>query len=198
MSPWPPAIAERSFRFTVLTVALCAAGVIVFGVVHAIAIQPIWWRLPGGLPFALAAAIPVVWLYHELQRAGRWGVSVRDGMWFGVLCWAADLPATAFANGMRLVYNPVPRPEWVDIVAAVLAFIAGATVFGLLGRNKRASLAGGLAILVLLATGGGAVPVVNSHRAAGLWIGFLVVKACGGAMLSLGYRALRLDALSAG
>ena len=175
-------------RYAALSVALSVAGVVAFGVVHAIAIQPIWNRLPSGIPFALAAAVPVVWLWHELQRTARWGASPAAGIWFGVLCWTADIPATAFTNLMRVASAPLPRPEWVDWVAALIAIAAGALIFGQLGASRRAVAAGGTAILVLFVTGGGAVPVVNSGRAAGLWVGFLFVKAVGGLLLAAGYR----------
>ena len=169
---------------------LGAAGVLLFGTVHAVAIVPIWSRLAGGLPFAIVAAFGVTWAFHSLQRSGRWPLTLAGGLGFGVLCWLAGGPATIFVNAMRLAVAPAPRPGWVDPVSFVLAALTGGVLFGVLARRWEAALAGGVAVAALLAMGGGAVPVVNGRRAAELWGGFLVVEACGGVLLALGYRKL--------
>lgn len=166
------------------------AGVLLFGTVHALSIVPIWRRLTGGLPFAIVAALAVTWAFHTLVRSGRWPVTLGAGLRFGVLCWVAGVPATVLVNAIRLAAAPAPRPEWVDPASFLVAALTGAAVFGALGRQRRTALTGGLAIGLLLALGGGVVPVVNSRRAAGLWAGFLVIEACGGMLLTLGYRRL--------
>jgi hypothetical protein len=173
-----------------LSLLLGAAGVLLFGTVHALAIVPIWWRLAGGLPFAVAAALPVTWLYHTLVRAGRWPPAAGAGLRFGALCWAAELPATAFVNLMRWASAPGPRPGWVDPVSLLVAAATGAALFGPLGRTRRAALAGALACGALLAMAGGVVPIVNGRRAAALWAGLLAVEACAGVLLAIGYRVL--------
>jgi hypothetical protein len=171
-----------------LSALLGVAGVVLFGAVHALAIVPIWRRLPGGLPFALVAALGMTCAFHTLHRAGRWALTLGAGLRFGALFWVADLPATLFVNVMRLVAAPAPRPVWVDPLAFGIAAASGATVFGAIGRRWNTALAGGIAIGVFLAMAGGVVPVVNGRRAAALWAGFLIVKASGGALLALGYR----------
>jgi hypothetical protein len=128
--------------------------------------------------------------FHTLVRSGRWAVTLGGGLRFGVLCWVAGVPATIFVNAIRLAAAPAPRPTWVDPASFLVAALTGTAVFWALGRHRRTALTGGLAIAVLLAMGGGVVPVVNSRRAAGLWAGFLVVEACGGVLLTLGYRWL--------
>jgi hypothetical protein len=173
-----------------LSLLLGAAGVLLFGAVHALAIVPIWWRLAGGLPFAVVAAVPVTWLYHTLVRAGRWPLASGAGLRFGALCWAAGLPATIFVNLMRLAYAPGFRPGWVDPVSVVVAAATGAALFGPLGRSRWTALAGAVATGTLLAMAGGVVPVVNGRRAAALWAGLLAVEACAGVLLTMGYRAL--------
>ncbi len=181
---------DVALRLVGIGVLLGTAGVLLFGTVHALAIVPIWGRLAGGLAFAIVAALGVTWVFHTLARAGRWSLTLGAGLRFGALCWVAEVPATIFVNAMRLAAAPASRPEWVDPVSFLLAAFTGAALFGALGRNWRAALAGGVAIGVLLAMGGGVVPVVNSRRAAELWAGFLVVEACAGVFLAFGYRRL--------
>ena len=158
-------------RLIGLGALLGIAGVAVFGMVHAIAIVPIWRRLIGGLPFAITAALAVTWAFHSLVRSGRWAVTLAGGVRFGVLCWVAGVPATILVNAIRLAAAPAPRPSWVDPASFFVAALTGTAVFGALGRNRRTALTGGLAIAALLAMSGGVVPVVNSHRAASCGLG---------------------------
>jgi hypothetical protein len=183
-------ISDVASRLIGLGVLLGIAGVLLFGTVHALAIVPIWGRLAGGLPFAILAALAVTWAFHTLVRSGRWPLTLGAGLRFGVLCWVAGVPATVLVNAMRLAAAPAQRPAWVDPMSFVVAILTGAAVFGGLGRHWRAAVAGGLAVGAFLALGGGAVPVVNGRQAAGLWAGFLVVEACGGMLLTIGYRNL--------
>jgi hypothetical protein len=180
-------------RLTGLGILLGFAEVLLFGTVHALAIVPIWRRLIGGVPFAVVAALAVTGGFHALVCSGRWPLTLGAGLRFGVLCWLAAVPATVLVNAMRLAAAPAPRPNWVDPASFLVAFMSGAALFWALGCRTRAALTGGLTIGVLLAMAGGAVPVVNSHRAAGLWAGFLVIEACGGVLLTVGYRALVLQ-----
>jgi hypothetical protein len=191
----PRSTSSITVRLTGLGILLGFGEVLLFGTVHALAIVPIWGRLIGGVPFAVVAALAVTGAFHTLVRSGRWPLTLGAGLRFGVLCWLAGLPATALVNAMRLAAAPAARPDWVDPASFIVAFMTGAALFWALGRRARAALTGGLASGVLLAMAGGAVPVVNSHRAAALWAGFLVIEACGGVLLTVGYRTLVLQRL---
>jgi len=76
------------------------------------------------------------------------------------------------------------------IVTSLNAALGGAALLWGLARTRRGALAGAIALGVLLAAGGGPVPVVNGGRAIGLWGGFFVLEAVGGAILALLYARL--------
>jgi len=181
---------ELAVRLVGLSALLAIVALILFGTVHALTIIPIWGRLAGGLPFAAVAALPITYTFHTLVRSGRWPLTPGSGLRFGALCWAAGLPATIFVNAMRFAAAPAPRPAWVDPASILVAVSTGLAVFGAFTREWRPAIAGAAAIGALLAMGGGVVPIVNGRRALGLWAGFLVVEACGGLLLSVGYRRL--------
>ena len=177
-------------RVILCGVVLGGAGLLLFGSIHALAIVPIWSRLPGGLPFAVAAGLVASWAYHEYWRSGAPPPGVGTGLRFGALVWLVGLPATALANVMRLERPSRPLPGWVDVASFGLAALGGAALLWGLTRTRRGALAGATALGVLLAAGGGPVPVANGGRAIGLWAGFLVVEAVGGAVLALLYGRL--------
>ena len=181
---------EVRLRLVFCGVVLGVAGLLLFGTIHAIAIVPIWSRLLGGLPFAVAVGLAVSWAYHEYRRSASPPPGVGTGLRFGALVWLVGLPATALANGMRLKAPQAPLPGWVDVACLGLAALGGAALLWGLTRTRRGALAGAIALGVLLAAGGGPVPVANGGRAIGLWGGFLVVEAVGGAILALLYARL--------
>jgi hypothetical protein len=181
---------EAGFRLVFCGVVVGVAGLILFGAIHALAIVPIWSRLPGGLPFAVASGLAVSWAYHEYRRSASTPRGVGTGLRFGALVWLAGLPATALANGMRLKTPQRPLPGWVDLASLGLTALGGAALLWGLTRTRRGALAGAIALGVLLAAGGGPVPIANGGRAIGLWGGFLVVEAVGGAILALLYARL--------
>jgi hypothetical protein len=186
--PWTTG--KVAVRLVGLSTLLAIIAIILFGSVHALTITPIWSRLAGGLPFAVVAAVPITYAFHTLVRTSRWPLTPGGGLWFGALCWAAGLPATIFVNAMRLAAAPASRPAWVDPASFLVAASTGLAVFGACTRQWRPAMAGAVAMGALLAMGGGVVPIVNSRRAVGLWAGFLVVEACGGLFLAVGYRRL--------
>ena len=181
---------EARFRLLFCGVVLGVGGLLLFGTIHAIAIVPIWSRLLGGLPFAIAAGLALGWAYHECWRSASPAPGVGTGLRFGALVWLVGLPATALANGMRLLTPQWPLPWWVDVASLGLAALGGAALLWGLARTRRGALAGAIALGVLLAAGGGPVPVVNGGRAIGLWGGFFVLEAVGGAILALLYARL--------
>jgi hypothetical protein len=166
---------------------LGVAGLLLFGTIHALAIVPIWSRLVAGLPFAAVAGLAVSWAYHEYWRSASPAPSAATGLRFGALAWLAALPATALANTIRFMTPHRPLPGWVDAASLGLAALGGAVLLRGLTRTRRGALAGAVALAVLLTAGGGPVPVANGRRATGLWAGFLVVEAVGGAILALMY-----------
>jgi hypothetical protein len=171
------------------------AGLLSFGTIHALAIVPIWGRLAAGFPFALAAGLAAGWAYHEYRRSASPAPTMAAGVRFGALTWLVGLPATALANAVRLLTPHRPLSGWVDGASLGLAACGGALLLWRLTHTRRGALAGAVALPVLLTAGGGPVPVANGGRAIGLWAGFLVVYAVGGAVLAVVYARVVAPAL---
>jgi hypothetical protein len=166
---------------------LGVAGLLLFGTIHALAIVPIWSRLAAGLPFTVVAGLAVTWAYHAYWGSSSPAPTAAARLRFGAFAWLVGLPATALANTMRLMTPHHPLPGWVDPASLGLAAAGGAALLWGLTRTRRGAVAGAVALAVLLAAGGGPVPVANGGRAIGLWAGFLVVEAVGGVVLALVY-----------
>lgn len=163
------------------------AGLALFAGLHALVIKPVWSDLAGGIPYVLAIGVTVAWAYHEFVKTAPARVCATGGLRFGALMWLSAWPATAFANLIRLRLGS-PLPFWVDVAAFVLALAGGALALWLVTRSRRAGLAGAVATAVLLAVGGGPLPVVRGGRVLELWTGLLILEALGGVALALLYR----------
>jgi hypothetical protein len=172
------------FRLIVCGVLLGAAGMLLFGTVHAIVIVPIWSRLVRGGPFAVIVGLLVTWAYHEYRTVRSSSRGVGAGARFGALLWLASLPAMVLGFGMRLTSTPGPVHWWVDMATAGLAALGGAALLWRLTRARRGALAGGLALGVLIAYNGGPMPIADRSRAFGLPLGYLVIEVIGGALLA--------------
>jgi hypothetical protein len=181
---------EVRFRLVVCGLLLGAAGMLLFGTVHAIVIVPIWSRLVRGLPFAVIVGLLVTWAYHEYRQSRSSPQGVGAGLRFGALLWLAGLPAMALGFGMRLKSTPGPVHWWVDLATVGLAALGGAALLWSLMRTRRGALAGGIALGVLIAYNGGPMPIDDRSRAFGLPAGYLVIEAIGGALLALLYARL--------
>jgi hypothetical protein len=153
-------------------------GLFGFGVIHAIIIVPIWWRLFGGLPAALAGGALLGWALFEARAADRLTRRLFSGLLFGVLLWLMLIPMTAVGNALRIyARNGGGRlPESLEIALdCLLALLSGALAGWLIGRRWRVALAFAAATLALALAMGGPIAVTNSARAAWLFVGFLGV-----------------------
>lgn len=178
------------FRLVVCGLLLGAAGMLLFGAVHAIVIVPIWGRLLRGGPFAVIVGILVTWAYHEHRKVRSSPQGVGSGVRFGVLMWLAGLPAMVLGFGMRLKATPGPVHWGVDAATVGLAALGGAALLWGVTRTRRGALAGGFALGILMAYNGGPMPIEDRSRAFGLPAGYLVIEAIGGALLALLYTRL--------
>jgi hypothetical protein len=174
-------------RIVLIGCTLGMAGLALFAGLHAIVIKPVWSQLAMGIPFVIAIGIAVAWAYHEFVKTVPTAVCSSGGMRFGALLWFSALPATALASWMR-VKTGTSLPDWVDWVSAALALAGGAVALGSVTRSRRAALAGAIAALVLLAAGGGPLPVVRGGRVLELWFGLFVLETLGGALLAQLYK----------
>lgn len=165
------------------------AGGTLFVVLHSFLIFPIWTRFLGHLPFALAAGLGFAGAYNEAAEAGpRWR-SLAGGMAFGLVAFATLAPATAFSNTLRV--TGVGANGVIGFVGTLaLAVVSGAAAGWLVTRRRRGAFASAAATLALTIAMGGAIPVVNSARAALLYVGFLPICVAAGIALNVARRCL--------
>ncbi len=184
-----PSVVGRATRWRIAGVG-AATGLIglgLFALLHALVIRPVWSQLAGGLPFVLAIGLAVAWAYHEFVKAAPRRACAAGGLRFGALMWLSAWPATALANVMR-VRTQASLPAWFDYVALVLALAGGALALWAVTRSRRAAVAGAVAGAVLLAAGGGPLPILRGGRVVELWLGLLVLETIGGVVLAQMYR----------
>jgi hypothetical protein len=176
-----------ALRIVAIGCVLGLAGLGLFAGLHAIVIKPVWSDLLGGVPFVIAIGVSVTWAYHEFVKTVPKAVCSTGGMRFGALMWLSALPAIALASWMRVKVG-TSLPAWVDAVAAVLALLGGALALWSVTRSRRTAIAGAIAALVLLAAGGGPLPVIRGGRVLELWFGLFVIETLGGALLAQLYK----------
>ena len=168
-----------------------AVGAVSFAIVHAMLIVPIWSRIPGGMVQAVPAGIALAWAFERLARARNWRTATHGAI-FGAVLFLTLLPGTVFANTLRLAgAHPGDWPGTIGTLA--IAAISGGFAGWILTRERRASRAHAIATVVLTAAAGGPVPVVNSARAAWLFIGFVPICVAAGTATTLARRIVRKD-----
>ena len=158
-------------------------AVLSFGTVHAWLIVPIWSRLAGGIPLAVAAALALAWAFDAAARCRGWNTPVH-GLIFGVYMSSTLVPATVVdavmrQSGLRLG----------DTTAGMIAGIAAAALPGWAGgwaatRRLSIAFAFGAAAVAFLAVAGGPLPVARSARGLGLSIGVVCIAAAAGATIA--------------
>jgi|SRR5262245_29277672 len=167
-------------RVAIAGVAAGVAGFSGFVTIHSLLIAPIWDRSVQGIPFALLAGVALAWAFeahhrHVILRP------VTAGVRFGAIMFATLVPATVFANLLRLAgLHPNDWPGLVisTAIAAATGAVAGAR---LAGRARETAVAT-IALTVAMA---GQIPVVNSPRAAWLFVAFLPLCVAGGIALAI-------------
>jgi hypothetical protein len=166
-------------------------GAVSFAIVHAMLIVPIWSRIPGGMVQAVPAGISLAWAFDQLAHARNWRTA-RHGAIFGAVLFLSLVPGTVFANTLRLAGG---HPgDWPGTIGTLtIAAASGGFAGWVLARERRASRALAIAALVLTAAAGGPVPVVNSARAARLFIGFIPICVAAGTATTLARRIVRKD-----
>jgi hypothetical protein len=188
--PWTdlPRAADRPRAAIVLPTGAGVGlfGLIAFGTVHALLILPIWTRLLGGLPFALATGIALAWAFDEVARIRSWR-SAAAGVAFGAIIFATLAPATAFSNALRLA--GFHAGDWPGTLGSIALALASGTCAGwMLTRDLTATSAVAVATFTLTLASGGPIPVANGPRAAWLYITFLPICTGAGGLTALLWR----------
>jgi len=168
-----------------------AVGAVSFAIVHAMLIVPIWSRIPGGMVQAVPAGIALAWAFEQLVGARNWRTPAHGAV-FGAVLFLTLVPGTVFANTLRLA--GAHPGEWPGTIGTLtIAAASGGFAGWILTRERRVSRALAIATLVLTAAAGGPVPVVNSARAAWLFVGFLPICLVAGTAAAFARRIVRKD-----
>lgn len=179
-------------RIVLIGCILGLAALALFAGLHAIVVKPVWTELAMGIPWVVAIGVSVAWAYHEFVHAMPSRICSTGGLRFGALMWLSAWPATALASWMR-VRTGGSLPDWVGYAAAALALGGGALAMWAAteGSNRRrAAIAGAVAAMVLLAVGGGPLPVIRGGRVLELWLGLFILETLSGALLAQLYRRM--------
>jgi hypothetical protein len=152
-------------------------GVVLFGLIHAAIIAPIWTRLLGGIPFGLVSGVAMGWALYELRRGLHSRPRARAiTTWaFGALVWATLIPMTLLGITLRATGVHGQDDTWEVVSECLLAVGAGGAAGRLITGRWRAGLALGATSLAVTLTQAGPIPVMNSARAAWLFAALAVV-----------------------
>jgi hypothetical protein len=183
---------EPSGRLTAFLIAGAVTGlfgVALFGAIHAAIIVPIWSSLGGGIPFGVVAGFAIGWAFYELQA--RLSVGVIGALACGLLLWATLIPMTLFGVIIRATGIHGQDDAWEVAVELVLTFGTGAIAGRLIGGRWRAALALGTASLALTLAQAGPIPVMNSGRAASLFVALAAAYLL--CVIALGFMASKVS-----
>ena len=161
-----------------------ALGVAAFGVIHALAIVPIWDRLAPGLFFAMPSGALIGWAFVEMQRAARTPSSPLLTWGFGLLVWVTLFPSLVLANVLRLLAVSPSTRDLADFAAAALTAVVAAAIAHVCAAGWRAKVSFAVGTCGLLAASGGPIPVVNGPRARALFLGVSALWLAAGATLA--------------
>jgi hypothetical protein len=164
-------------------------GVALFGAIHAAIISPIWYSLGGGIPFGVVAGFAIGWAFYELQA--RLNVGVMGALACGLLLWATLIPMTLFGVIIRATGIHGQDDAWEVAVELVLTFGTGVIAGRLIGGRWRAALALGTASVALTLAQAGPIPVMNSGRAASLFVALTAVYLL--CVIALGFMASKVS-----
>jgi hypothetical protein len=152
------------------------AGLIVFLVIHAMWIAPIWFILPPGLVLAGAGGLAAGWAYTELLPglpARPWTALALMG-----LIWLTLAPALGLAELREPLFNVTPGggvlAVTVPVAAArfvlellVTAALAGGAAGWLVGRTPQAALATAAAGVLFALGPGHNIPFIGGTNGVG-------------------------------
>jgi hypothetical protein len=168
------------------------SGLLVFLLLHALWIVPIWFILPVGLLLAGSGGLAVGLAYAELKsRLPRrpWTALAVVGIIVLIL-----LPAVVLAELHGPVFNDTPAgpvltvAPWVIVARFVGELLATATIMGglvgwWLGHTRRAVLATGLAGFVFALGPGHNIPLIGGTPGVGKELAIMTAVTCVSALV---------------
>jgi len=171
-------------RHLAVVLTLSVTGTLLFGILHALVITPIWWRIIGGLPFATLASAAMTWTYVQLVAAGHLSPGLRGGALFGAALWISVFPTTLFGAALRLTGLHRRTGNLELIIEIAIAGITGALVGALWLRSTRRAIECACVVIALVLAMAGPIPVTNGQRPQLLFLGFLPLLILAGMALS--------------
>jgi hypothetical protein len=169
-------------------------GALLFATAHAVLIAPIWTRMWSGFPWGALAGVSAGWMMIEVfptvvtttpAKAAALGVLLGASLWFLVA------PVSVVFAILRAAGTA--RHELAEVFFAVALAISTGAAFGWYRtRRWRATIAGGLASLMLMLGMAGPVPIERSQRAVHIFLAVLPAAALAGSVLGLVVRWLEL------
>ena len=164
------------------------AGGLLFATLHALIIVPIWDRMTSGLIWGAVTGGAAGWMFAESYPDAVRAITKRgvlNGALFGALLWISIAPVTG-VDALLRSFGLASRYELIAVaIAVLLAVIGGGTLGWLLTHNRRATIAGAVAGLLLVVAMAGPVPVGRSPRARNIFLAVLPAAVLGGAALGL-------------
>jgi len=185
----PPAVNLGAVQRVIICGTIVGlVGDVSFATVHALAILPIWTRIPGGMIQAAPVGIALVWAFDHFARTRGWRTAAHGAI-FGAVLFLALVPGTAFSNALRLA--GIHAGEWPGTLASLaIATASGWSAGWFLTRERRASRAMAIATAVLTIGASGPIPVVNGPRAVWLFVGFIPICVFAGVAAAISRRHL--------
>jgi hypothetical protein len=164
---------------------LTLGGTAIFGVLHALLIEPIWPRLAGGLPRAMLTSVGMTWCYSELLSRGRLRRGIAGGLLFGGAIWLALLPVSLVAAilraaGVRSQLGWLEPPLDLFVVAAT-----GAVAGFALTRSARGTASAAACMAGVLGVLNAPLAIELDALQRMLLLGLLPIYAAAGMVLSM-------------
>lgn len=164
------------------------AGFVLFGVAHALLIEPIWDRMLGGVLFAVAGGIALSFLVQELCGIPPHYVRAAGA---GALAWVVVIPSTAFGAWLRVSGMRAGLGDVEMALELAIALAAGLIAGAMIARRVRSALIVGAVAVTLVTVMAGPIPVTNSARATRLFLSFLPMFIAGTLVVAAVRRAMR-------
>ncbi len=159
---------------------LAVEGTLLFGILHAVLIRPIWIRLFAGLPFAVLASSGITWSYFELRLHGRLRSGIVGGALFGAVIWLALIPVTLFAAALRAFNLRARLAAFESPVELLVAASTGARLGFVASRSMRVSASAAACMTAVLLAMAGPIAVGLGTTQRLLFLGFLPIFLCAG------------------
>lgn len=173
------------WQFLLAGAAIGLLATLLFGLIHALTLVPIWNRLLNGIPFCLITGITIGWLRFEMQRNGILPSGVIKGLYFGFLLWLTLIPMNLLGLILRKTAIHNPENSWEVFIESTLAFLTGVTCGYFIIKRVRFIIAFGLASLTLALTQAGPVAVMNNIRSAWFFVALGIVYIFSGYVFEL-------------